>query len=334
MPYLIPIVLLGWIPISIVLLFVLPAQRAVVASIVGAWLLLPPAAIPISGLPDYDKMMAATLGIMLGTLIFQPNRLLEFRPRLFDLPMVCWCLCPMISSLDNGLGLYDGLSAALGNTVRWGLPYLVGRLYFGDLQGFRDLTIGIVIGALAYVPPTAFEIRMSPMLRGMVYGMPGWSGIRFSGYRPQVFLVNGLEHGMWMTVASLTAVWLWKCGALKRIGLLPVGSVLLPILLITTVLCRSTGALVLLLAGLLILWLGTRSNSKLYLYALLLVAPTYYALRIPNLWSGQNLVSFIEEYLSPERASHWAFASGVKGCLPTKPCDNPLGDGAVGDGTG
>ena len=221
--YLIPIVLLGWIPISIVLLFVLPAQRAVVALIVGA-APFPPAAIPISGLPDYDKMMAATLGIMLGTLIFQPNRLLEFRPRLFDLPMVCWCLCPLISSLDNGLGLYDGLSAALGNTVRWGLPYLVGRLYFGDLQGFRDLTIGIVIGALAYVPPTAFEIRMSPMLRGMVYGMGGWGGLRFSGYRPYVFLANGLEHGMWMTIASLTAVWLWKCGALKRIGHCPWGA--------------------------------------------------------------------------------------------------------------
>ena len=331
MTYLIPIALLGWIPISIVLLAVLPAQRAVVAGIVGAWLLLPPAVIPISGLPDYDKMMAATLGIMLGTLVLQPNRLLEFRPRWFDLPMVCWCLCPAISSLDNGLGLYDGLSAAFGNTVRWGLPYLVGRLYFGDLQGFRDLTIGIVIGALAYVPPTAFEIRMSPMLRGMVYGMPIWVGFRFGGYRPNVFLANGLEHGMWMTVASLTAVWLWKCGALKRIALLPVGSVLLPILLITTVLCRSTGALVLLLAGLLILWLSTRSNSKLYLYALLLVTPTYYALRIPNLWSGQNLVSFIEEYLDPERAESLGFRFACERMLADKAMQQPTwGWGAWG----
>ncbi len=324
MSFLIPIALLSWIPISIALLFVLPAQRAVVASIVGAWLLLPPAVIPISGLPDYDKMMAATLGIMLGTLIFQPNRLLEFRPRLFDLPMVCWCLCPMISSLDNGLGLYDGLSAAFGNSVRWGLPYLVGRLYFGDLQGFRDLTIGIVIGALAYIPPTAFEIRMSPMLRDMVYGMPGWGGLRFGGYRPKVFLTNGLEHGMWMTVASLTAVWLWKCGALKRIGPLPMGSVLLPILLITTVLCRSTGALVLLVAGLLILWLCTRLNSKLCLYALLLVSPTYYTLRVPNLWSGQNLVSFIEEYLSPERAQSLGFRFACEDMLADKALRRPV----------
>ena len=39
-------------------------------------------------------MIAATVGILLGTLIFQPNRLLEFRPQWFDLPMFCWCLAP------------------------------------------------------------------------------------------------------------------------------------------------------------------------------------------------------------------------------------------------
>ena len=104
MQLLIPIALLGWIPLSISLLALLPPRRAVVVSVIGAWLLLLPAAIPLSGLPDYDKMMAATVGILLGTLIFQPNRLLEFRPRRFDLPMLCWCIAPLISSLQNGLG--------------------------------------------------------------------------------------------------------------------------------------------------------------------------------------------------------------------------------------
>src|SRR5208337_5356040 len=93
---------------------------------------------------------------------------------------------------------------------------------------------------------------------------------------------------------------------------------------ITTVLCRSTGALVLLLAGLLILWLSTRSNSKLYLYALLLVAPTYYALRIPDLWSGQNLVSFIEEYLSPERAESLGFRFACENLLANKALRQPV----------
>ena len=75
MQLLIPIALLGWIPVSTALFVLLPSRRTVVASIIGAWLLLPPASIPLFGLPDYDKMMAATVGILLGTLIFQPNRL-------------------------------------------------------------------------------------------------------------------------------------------------------------------------------------------------------------------------------------------------------------------
>ena len=54
---------------------------------IGAWLLLPPYAIAIAGLPDYSKTMAASLGVVLGTLIFAPDRLLSFRPRWFDLPM-------------------------------------------------------------------------------------------------------------------------------------------------------------------------------------------------------------------------------------------------------
>ena len=106
------------------------------------------------------------MGILLGTLIFQPNRLLSFRFRWFDIPIFCWCLCPLVTSLQNGLGLYDGSSALLAMVVRWGLTYLIGRLYLHDVEGFRELTIGIVIGGLAYIPPTVFEIRMSPMFAG------------------------------------------------------------------------------------------------------------------------------------------------------------------------
>ncbi|HKM56795.1 MAG TPA: hypothetical protein VJY33_25545, partial [Isosphaeraceae bacterium] len=75
MSILIPIALLGWIPLSIGLFLVLPPRRAVVVSIVGAWLILPPTSLPVSGLPDYDKMVAATLGILLATLIFEPHRI-------------------------------------------------------------------------------------------------------------------------------------------------------------------------------------------------------------------------------------------------------------------
>ena len=49
----------------------LPARQAAVTALIGAWLLLPPYGIPISGLPDYSKNMAAA-GMLLGTLSSHP----------------------------------------------------------------------------------------------------------------------------------------------------------------------------------------------------------------------------------------------------------------------
>ena len=94
-----------------------------------------PYTLDISGLPDYSKITAATLGMTLGCLIFDPVRILKFRPRWFDLPMLLWCFTGLCSSLQNGLGPYDGLADSLTQILTWGLPYLFGRLYFGDPGG-------------------------------------------------------------------------------------------------------------------------------------------------------------------------------------------------------
>ena len=70
------------------------------------------------------------------------------------------------------------------------------------------------------------------------------------------------------------------------------------------------------LAGLLILWLGTRLNSKLPFYALLLVAPTYYAFECPTLWSGRILSVSSKNISSPERAESLGFRFSCEECLP------------------
>ena len=133
------IALFGWIPAIVILYALLPARLVSSIAVIGAWLLLPPYSISISSLPDYSKNTAATMAMVLGTLLFAPSRILRFRPHLFDLPMLGWCLCGIASSLQNGLGLYDGLSDALRQFLYWGLPYLLGRLYFSDVEGLRSL---------------------------------------------------------------------------------------------------------------------------------------------------------------------------------------------------
>jgi hypothetical protein len=95
---------------------------------------------------------------------------------------------------------------------------------------------------------------------------------------------------------------------------LPFGTVFLPILLVSTLLCRATGALTFLLSGLFVLWACTRFNSNRVFYALLLVAPFFYCLRIPNLWSGDNLVSAVAK-LDAERAQSLAFRFGCENLL-------------------
>jgi tetratricopeptide (TPR) repeat protein len=275
-------------------------------------------------MPDYDKSMAIVGGVMLCTLIFQPQRLLGFRPRWFDLPVLCWCFCPMISSLSNDLGLYDGLSAMVGALTHWSVPYLIGRLYFGSPEGIRELAIGLVIAGLFCILPCLYEMKMSQMMLPQVYGKDQWEGMRLGGYRPRLFFTTGLELGMWMTATSLTAVWLWKSGTLKRIGPFPFGNVLLPILLGTTVMCRSTGATLLLVGGLFILWFCSRVNSKALFWALVLCVPTYYAVRIPNLWSGQQLVDLVGTLYNDEKSASLAYRLNAENLLAERAMERPV----------
>jgi len=296
------VALLGWIPIVIFLFALIPARNAAAIAVIGGWLFLPPFTLLISSLPDYSKITAAGVGIMLGTLFFSPDRFLKFRPRWFDVPMLLWCLTGILTSIQNGLGLYDGLSNSLNQTLTWGLPYLFGRIYFGTPEDLRYFVVGMTIGGLIYVPPCIWEMRMSPMILANTYGALKWGGTRLGGYRPRVFFPDGLELGMWMTAASLAAWWLWRCGALKKIGAIPFGLMLLPILLVTTVLCRSTGALALLAGGMILLWLSDRFKTRLLLAGVLLTGPVYVGVRATNLWSGQQAVDLATVLVGPERA--------------------------------
>ena len=304
MNILVPITLFGWIPLVLVLFAVLPARRAAIAAFLLAWLFLPVWEYKIAGLPAYNKMTAACLGILLGMLVFDIERLMAFRPSLLDVPMLIWCICPFVSSLSNGLGAYDGLSAAFYQTVIWGLPYFVGRLYFGDRVALRELAIGIVIGGLIYVPLCLYEIRFSPQLHRIVYGylQSSWLDTkRLGGWRPIVFMQHGLMLGMWMTTTAAVAVWLWSTGSLRRLWGLSASSVAL-ILTATAILCRSSGALAILGIGLAALFLTRWLRLPVPILCLLLAAPLYMGLRGSGRWDGQNLISLTRTFTDEERA--------------------------------
>ena len=100
------------------------------------------------------------------------------------------------------------------------LPYLIGRIYFSDAAGLRELAVGIFIGGLVYIPFCLYEIRLSPQLHRIVYGYHAHSfaqTYRFGGWRPTVFMDHGLMVGLWMAMSCLAGIWLYVSGTLRSI---------------------------------------------------------------------------------------------------------------------
>lgn len=317
MTTLVPITLIGWIPIVLLMFAILPPRRAVIVSFIAAWLFLPVShqdilehTFNISGLPPYNKTTATSFGVLIGTAIFQASRLTALRLRWFDLPIIIWCLCPIVSSLANADGLptnalYDGLSEAMRQTVTWGLPYLIGRAYFHNLASLRELAIGIFIGGLIYIPLCLFELKMSPQLHFLFYGAhphPDFKQtIRYGGYRPTVFMSHGLMVASWMAAATLVGSWTWFTGSIKRIAGIPV-TLLLPVLFLITILCKSLAPLLLMCMGLGAVFTASRQRAVWPIVLMIAIAPVYIALRTTGVWDGMNLVALAESAAGVDRA--------------------------------
>src|SRR5262245_20058831 len=184
------IALVGWLPFSIAVFALLSPRPAALVTMIGGWLFLPVASLSFPGLPDYTKYTAVSLGTLAGLVLFGSRAFVGLRPGWHDLPMLLWWAVPAASSLADGHGGYDAIAATVTPAVQWGIPYLVGRALFRDLDGAAQLARGICIGGVVYAPLCLWEARMSPQLHATVYGFAQHDFdqcIRDHGYRPMVF---------------------------------------------------------------------------------------------------------------------------------------------------
>lgn len=280
-------------------------------SFIVAWLYLPVVNIPLPGIPDLTKMSATCYGVLLATLLFDAGRITSFKPGWLDLPMLIWCFCPFASSMANGLGAYDGFSSALDQTVTWGVPYFLGRIYLGNLSGLRQLAVGVFVGGLSYVPLCLIESRLSPQMHRWVYGYHASAGFdqsyRLGGYRPTVFMNHGLAVGAWMMAATLAGIWLWKTGTIKQLWDIPMNWLVIT-LLITFVLCRSTGAYALLVIGVVLIFLSNWLRTALPVLLLLLSMCIYlYINSMTETYFTDQLVSAMSKVFPEERVASAEF---------------------------
>lgn len=323
------LVMFAWIPLVLYLFQRIPVQKALVVSFIGAWLFLPQAQFPLMGLPDFTKMSATCYGILLATLIFDGQRFKAFKFSWIDGPMLIWCLCPVASSLANGLGLYDGFASALAQTVTWGFPYFLGRLYLGNLAGLRQLAMGMIVGGLLYVPLCLLEMRLSPQLHRWIYGYHAHSfeqTMRLGGFRPTVFMEHGLMLGVWMMSATLMAIWLWRAGTCTSIGNIPMVWLVL-VLVITFILLRSTGAYLLLGLSLGLLFLVTGLRTSLPLVLLTFCMAAYLFVSGTGMLTPANtkqMVSLASQVTTVERGQSLAFRLDNEQLLSKKARMRPL----------
>lgn len=305
----VPIALFAWLPIVIFLFRWLPPRRAVLIAFLGGFLFLPHHAYPVPVLPDYERLTATSYGVIIGMLLFDVDRLRNFKIGWIDLPMIVWCLCPFATSISNDLGSYDGLLAMLQQTATWGLPYIIGRMYFNSLDGLRQLAVGIFMGGLIYIPLCFYETIMSPQLHRTLYGFHQHSfaqTVRYDGYRPMVFLKHGLMVGSWMMAAALIGIWLWRSGTIKSICGIPMKWLVLA-QCFAVVIVKSTGAWVLLALGTATLFLSKWTKVAVLVWLLIFTVPPYLYFSASGDLDTDEVVQFVSRAVNPERAQSLRF---------------------------
>lgn len=308
---LVPLMMYSWIPIVLYIYLRYPAQRAVIICFILATLFLPVASINFPGIPDITKMSATSYGILLATAIYDSERFSKFKFSWIDIPMVLWAVVsPFMSSITNDLGPYDGFSQALNGAVVWGIPYFLGRLYLGSLEGMKQLAIGIFIGALVYVPFCWYESRTFSSLHTLVYGVNTGrdmaQSFRYGGYRPQVFMEHGLMLGVWLMTACLMGLVLWRTGIVKRFWNLPIG-VLMGILLLTFVAARSTGAYMLFLLGAVILFIAWRFRNVWIVWVLIAGICYYLFLGASGTFPNKQIIGTMSQFFNADRVGSLQF---------------------------
>lgn len=218
--------LIAWPLITVALFLRLSLERAVIWSILGAYLVLPPvAAMDFPLLPPFDKVTIPNVAA-LATCILLVGKRVAWLPRspTGRVLTVLFVFSPVVTVLTNadaipfaigglpGLRVYDALSEIILQVLSLA-PFLLARQFLATEAAQRDILVALVAGCLVYSIPMLIEIRLSPQINVWVYGFfqhDFIQTVRYGGYRPIVFL----PHGLW--VALFTMISLLAAVALRR----------------------------------------------------------------------------------------------------------------------
>src|SRR3954452_29978 len=140
-----------WIPVSVLLFRRYPIRIAILANFLGGWALLPSAhytgphadfaywIIGVSLPSNYFITKATVLSFtaLLNVLLLDRRSFRRFELTSWDFPMSLWCAAPILSALANPEQIRQALVGEVYQLLAWGVPYVLGRLYFSDSASLR-----------------------------------------------------------------------------------------------------------------------------------------------------------------------------------------------------
>jgi hypothetical protein len=308
------IAILAWPVVAMAFYRMRPPVEATVWTILAGLLLLPAGfAIKLPMIPAIDKNSVPNVCAFVGCLFLVPRRRRQGSGfGLVELLALMLIAGPVVTSVLNndiivigervlpGVGYYDGISALLSQLLIF-IPFLLGRRVFQNPQDTETTIRCLAIAGLFYSLPILVEVRLSPQLSNWIYGFfsSGFNTeMRYGGFRPVVFMQNGLTVAFFVMTTMLAGVAIWRVGD-RIMPLPPAGPT--AYLGLMVILCKSAGALIYaIFGGVFVRYVKPRAQLRLALL-LACIGLSYPILRITDLFPDKFLVQ-IAGALDEERA--------------------------------
>lgn len=325
-----------WPLVTWVLFSRLDASRALLWTILGGYMFLPPViAIDLPMIPDFDKYSIPSLSAAAAVLFLLGGRFGVWpQSRIGRGLIVLYILSPFATVLTNAdpihfdedslpaMRIYDSLAVVASQFIAL-LPFFLARRYLSTPEALHKMAVVLVSAGLIYSLPMLFEVRMSPQLNLWIYGYfqhDFSQAIRFGGFRPFVFMPHGLWVAFFALMCFLASLALFREGPADR---RMKGMVTLLYLAAVLILCRSAGPLIYALALMPLLIFTSRRTQVTVAMVMAGIVIAYPLLRGLHLVPIDDLVNFALG-VNAERGQSLAFRVTNEELLLNRAAERPL----------
>ena len=277
--------------------------------------MLPPAlVVDAPGIPHFDKNNMIVLSTLLLCLAKGGPKPAGRVGLLLPICAAFYVLAPIASSFGNsyelhegtlslpGYYLIDGIKNADQNLLQVSALY-IGARYVSNATGRLEMLKAWVAALMVYSIPVLVEARLSPQLNRWIYGFgPNGFGavVRWGGFRPQVFLPQGIQLALFVAMAVVAACALARRGT--KVLRFPTW---LPPVYLTGILivCKTLGAVIYSAVMAPIALFCRPSTSVKVATAIMLLVCVYPALRSQQLVPVDSIVEMAGSVSSDREAS-------------------------------